>query len=302
LDFGIYGDYFIDSRVAVSIIIPIASILFLYLFFRRNSDPRARSWSLGLMLLSSIFLWLFLGVSLAFCYAFANSYEFHEEATLAAVFGRALLLASAAGLPLAILLRRLSPRILLEKVDVFTLPPQGQLRESFDRLRRKMDIPTAELLLSKTDAPISFALDTKTPVVVMSQNLIPLLRKDELEAVMAHELAHIKNSDTYLKALVTAYKAALPHDPVIRLVEAAFHREREMVADETAVNVTGKPLSLASALLKIYEAFPKNSVRSYGTFSILGSGSSLMRRHPPIINRVNELIYRSQTRKFNGRR
>jgi Zn-dependent protease with chaperone function len=246
------------------------------------------------MLLSSIFLWLFLGLSLALCYAFANSYESHEEATVAAVFGQALLLASAAGLPLAILLRHFSPTILLEKVKTLTLP-QAELRESFVRLKRKMGVPSADLRLCKGNVPISFALEAKKPLVVMSESLVTLLSRDELEAVMAHELAHIKNSDTSLKALVTAYKTALPHDPIIRLVEAAFHREREMVADETTVNITGKPLSLASALLKIYEAFPKSDLRSYGTFSIVGSGSSLMRRHPPIISRVNQLIHRAQT-------
>ena len=99
----------------------------------------------------------------------------------------------------------------------------------------------------------------------MSEKLLSLLKKDELEAVMAHELAHIKNSDTTLKALVTAYKTFLPIDPVVRLVEAAFHREREMAADETAAKTTKKPLSLASALLKIYEAFPKPLARLWCT-------------------------------------
>ena len=294
MDLGIYGDYFVDSRVTVSIAIPIAVMLLLYLFFRKNRNPQTRSWSLGFMLLSSIFLWLFLGVSLALCYAFANAYQYQEEGTVAAVFGGSLLLALAAGLPLAILLRRLSLTIVLEKVKTLTVP-RVELREAFTKLKQKMGVPKAQLRLCKTNAPISFAIDAKRPLVVISERLIPLLKRDELEAVMAHELAHIKNSDTALKALVSAYKAALPHDPIIRLVEAAFHREREMLADETAVNCTGKPLSLASALLKIYEAFPRNDLRSYGTFSILGSGPSIMRRHPPIISRVNHLIYRAQT-------
>jgi Zn-dependent protease with chaperone function len=63
-----------------------------------------------------------------------------------------------------------------------------------------------------------------------------------------------------------------------------------MVADETAALTTNKPLSLASALLKIYEAFPKNNLRSYGTLSILGAGSTLTSRHPPIRYRINQLI------------
>jgi len=67
------------------------------------------------------------------------------------------------------------------------------------------------------------------------------MKQDEIEAVMAHELAHVKNSDNALKAMVTAYKTALPQDPVIHLVEAAFHRKREMAADETTAKTTGKP-------------------------------------------------------------
>jgi len=245
------------------------------------------------MMVSSIFLWLFLGLSLVLCSAFSSVYEHNEEAAVAAVFGLALLFALAAGFPLAVLLRRFSPRIVLGRVKKLSLPPR-QIRSSFAGLRRKMDVPAARLRLCETDVPISFAIDAKKPLVIMSQSLLSLLKKDELEAVMAHELAHIRNSDTALKALVTAYKVALPHDPIIRLVEAAFHREREVVADETAVNVTGKPLSLASALLKIYEAFPKNNVRSYATYSILGPDSTLMRRQPPILRRVNQLIYRAQ--------
>jgi Zn-dependent protease with chaperone function len=78
--------------------------------------------------------------------------------------------------------------------------------------------------------------------------------------------------ETYELQPEVAIRTALPQDPIIHLVEAAFHIEREMVADETAVKATGKPLSLASALLKIHEAFPRRNLRSYGTLSILGGG------------------------------
>lgn len=248
------------------------------------------------MLLSSIFLWLFLGLSLALCYAYSGAYEYELDATLATVFGRALLIAVGAAIPLAILLRQASPKIILGKVKGLKVPG-AETAGLFEELRNRMAVPRAELRLSKSNAPISFAVDADKPIVVMSEDLLSLLKRDELEAVMAHELAHVKNSDTALKALVTAYKAALPHDPVIRLVEAAFHREREMVADETAAKATRKPLSLASALLKIYEAFPKNNLRSYGTLSILGAGTNLLSRHPPIRYRISQLIRLAETQR-----
>ena len=241
------------------------------------------------MLLSSIFLWLFVGVSLVLCYAFAESYEYELEAGVRAVFGRTILISIASGLPFSLLLRRISPGIVLRKVGGLSDPSQ-EVAESFKAIAQLMGVPLAELKLSKRAIPVSFAIQDKKTIVVMSESLLPLLKKDELEAVMAHELAHIKNSDTSLKAMITAYRTALPLDPIVRLVEAAFHREREIMADEAAVKTTGKPLSLASALLKIYEAFPRNNLASHSSLSILGASSALMNRHPPIRHRISQLI------------
>jgi len=286
---SIYGAYFGNLGSIAAIELPLLTIAVLFLLFKRTASPRVRSWDLGLMLISSIFLWVFVAVSLILCFAFAETYEYHIAAGIRAVFGRALLIGIVAALPLSFLLREISPKVTLAKVRRLTIPGK-EMTNAFDVLRKRMGISCAELRLSESRAPISFAIQTDKPIVVMSRSLLSLLKKDEIEAVMAHELAHIRNSDTTLKALVTAYKTALPYDPIIRLVEAAFHREREMVADETAAKITKKPLSLASALLKIYEAFPKNNLPSLGTLSILGAGSTLMSRHPPIRHRVSYLI------------
>lgn len=286
---AIYGAYFSDFGTLAALALPLLTLAILFVLFKRTSSPRARSWDLGLMLISSIFLWVFIAVSLILCFAFAETYEYQIAAGIRAVFGRALLVGIVAALPFSFLLREISPQITLARVKRLTIP-EKEIANSFDVLRRRMGITSAELRLSKSRAPVSFAIQTDKPIVVMSESLFSLLKDDEIEAVMAHELAHIRNSDTTLKALVTAYKTALPHDPIIRLVEAAFHREREMVADETAAEITKKPLSLASALLKIYEAFPKSNLPSLGTLSILGTGSTLMSRHPPIRHRISHLI------------
>ena len=293
MEMEIYEAYFTSFGVIAVIILPIVSILGLFLFFRKSDDPRSRSRSLGAMMLLSIFLWLFLGLSVVVCFALYEAYETQPEAGIRVALGTTLLLAIVSGLPLSFLLRRYSPRILLRQAKNLTPPPAG-IATAFRTIRRKMGVKAAELKISKMELPISFVVEMNGPVVVISQLLLSLLKRDEVEAVLAHELAHVKNSDTQLKAMVTAYKAALPHDPIIRLVEAAFHREREMVADETAVKATGKPLSLASALLKIHRAFPKSNIRTHGTFSILG-GTNLMNRHPSITDRIDQLVHLAQS-------
>jgi Zn-dependent protease with chaperone function len=285
----VFGAYFSNVGTLAALAFPLLTIAILFVLFKRTTSARARSWNLGLMLTSSIFLWAFIAFSLILCFAFAETYEYQVAAGIRAVLGGALLFGIVVALPFSLLLRNISPKVTLAKVRRLSTPGK-EISDSFDALRKRMGVPYAELRLSESRAPVSFAIHTDKPIVVMSESLFALLKKDEVEAVMAHELAHIRNSDTTLKALVTAYKTALPHDPIIRLVEAAFHREREMVADETAAGITKKPLSLASALLKIYEAFPKSSLPSLGTLSILGAGSTLMSRHPPIRHRVSYLI------------
>jgi heat shock protein HtpX len=210
------------------------------------------------------------------------------------VLGRAVLVSIVGGVPLSLFLRQMSPRFIMRKVRGLH-PARKEVVAEFRSIATKMGIPSVELRISESSVPVSFACQTDRPLVVMSEKLLSLLKKDELRAVMAHELAHIRNSDTSLKALVTAYKTVLPIDPVVRLVEAAFHREREMAADETAAKITRQPLSLASALLKIYEAFPRNALTAYGTLSILGAGSTLISRHPPIRQRINQLMRLAET-------
>jgi len=285
----IYEAYWTNPSVLAAILLPILSIVVLFGIFRKSSNPRTRSRSLSLMMLFSIFLWLLIGLSFVVCFALYETYELQPEVAIRTALGITLLLAIFGGLPLSLLLHRYSPRILLRNAKDLS-EPRAQTATAFRTICRKVGVPDAELKISRVKLPISFVAEMGKPVVVISERLLSLLERDEIEAVLAHELAHVKNSDTALKAMVTAYRTALPQDPIIHLVEAAFHREREMVADETAVKATGKPLSLASALLKIDRASPRNKFRSNGAFSILGAGTSLMNRHPLIADRIAQLV------------
>ncbi len=87
-------------------------------------------------------------------------------------------------------------------------------------------------------------------MVAVSDEIVRSLTGEETEAVLAHELSHIKNGDSLVKGLARLARLAFPFDPMIRLLEAALHRERELLADHSSVNYTSKPLALASALLK----------------------------------------------------
>jgi len=259
----------------------------MYGIFSRSQNTRTRSWTLTLTLVFAVFMWLFISVSLILCAALAGTYQSELAEGVREVFADAILIAVVGGLPLTLVLRQTAPKIILRKVKDLHKPPP-EIARSFDVISEGMGVSSSQLLLTSKEG-ICFAIDADNPTVVMSDRLITLLDKDELETVLAHELAHIRNSDTALKALMTAYRTALPMDPIIRIIEDAFHKVRESMADETAARFTRKPLSLASALLKIYETFPGSDVSSLSAYSIVGSGSRAS-KHPPFKERIEHLI------------
>ena len=248
-----------------------------------------RSWTLGLTLVSAVFMWLFVSASLILCAALASTYQTALAEGVREVFGDAILIAVVGGLPLTLVLRQAAPKILLRRVKDLHQPP-AEIAQLFYAISTKMGVTSSQLLLTSSRAPICFAVDTDSPTVVMSDRLLKLLDGDELEAVLAHEIAHIRNSDTTLKALVTAYRTALPMDPIIRMLESAFHKVRETAADETAAKFTRKPLSLASALLKINDAFSGGNLSSFSAYSILDDSSAPVSRRSSLKDRVERLI------------
>jgi len=286
---SLYGPYFSSLPTISAILLFLLSITIMYGVFSRSQSPKTRSWTLGLTLVSAVFMWLFISASLILCTALASTYQSALAEGVREVFGDAILIAVVGGLPLTLLLRQAAPRIILRRVNDLHQPP-AEITQSFDAISKTMRVASPQLLLTSGRDPICFAVDTDTPTVVMSERLLTLLDKDELETVLAHELAHIRNSDTALKALVTAYRTVLPMDPIIMMLERAFHKVRESAADETAAKFTKKPLSLASALLKINDAFPGSNLASLRAYSILGGSSAPVNRHSPLKERIERLI------------
>jgi Zn-dependent protease with chaperone function len=239
------------------------------------------------MLVSSISSWSFLGASLSLCVALLNQYDSFPDLTIREVFGGSLVVSLSFATIMSLIARKHAfTRVLERMTTAFGLP---NIAPRFRVLSSRMGIRSASLREASIGSAFSINLNGQG-VVAISPELACSLSTDETEAVLAHELSHIKNCDSAAKGLARLGKIAFPFDPVLRLIEAAVHRERELWADRVAVEFTGKPLALASALVKA-NAQPKlgSSGLTAGLFVGI-SGKGLLSFYPNLERRVDALL------------
>lgn len=167
-----------------------------------------------------------------------------------------------------------------------------ELHAMVRRLADRAGIPMPRLYLTPSQQPNAFATgrNPQNSAVAITEGLIRLLNKEELEGVIAHELAHIKNRDVLvgtiaasmagaitmignmlqwtamfgglggsdddeggiggIGALVMAILAPL----AATIIQLAISRSREYGADATGARIAGSPNGLANALLKLERA------------------------------------------------
>ena len=206
--------------------------------------------------------------------------------------------------------------------------PQGRRYDAIDRsverLSGEMDIEKPRLMVADMGVPNAFAVGRKgAGVVVVSEEIIDLLDHDELEGVLAHELAHIKNRDVVIMVLgqsiaslvgivvqwayilggdrnIGTYIAGMVLGTIAQMIVMIFvmaiSRYREYVADEDAATYTNNPDAMARALEKISSGAQGKQMRGEETVNALcifgGSGGFLKRvfsTHPPTEDRISRL-------------
>src|SRR5256885_16005174 len=144
--------------------------------------------------------------------------------------------------------RRYTFSRMLERMTAAPVSLSG-IATGFGTLSGKMGVSGVSLREALSGSAFSISLSGQG-VVAMSPKLAGSLSSDETDAVLAHELSHIKNGDSAAKGLAKLARAAFPFDPVLRLVEGAVHRERELWADQLSAGFTGKPRALAAWIVK----------------------------------------------------
>jgi beta-lactamase regulating signal transducer with metallopeptidase domain len=117
-----------------------------------------------------------------------------------------------------------------------------------DALAERMDLPRRVLLrvVDELDGPVAARI--WRPVVIVPAALIARLPADLVEALLAHELAHVRRHDYLVNLVQSAVEALLFYHPVVWWLSRRIRIEREQIADDIAAQALGEPRRLAIAL------------------------------------------------------
>ena len=207
-----------------------------------------------------------------------------------------------------------------------------RLYEMVDRLRRQADLPMPTLALAPSDQPNAFATGRNPDhaVVCVTDGILKILDQPELEGVIAHELAHIKNRDMLIGTIAATLGAAIvflarfgflfggnrDRGGVIgmllmlvlaplaaALVQMAISRAGEFRADRVGAEISGNPRGLATAIQRLEAGARRipmdvNPAASHLCIvnPLAGGGfAKLFSTHPPTAERVQRLEEMART-------
>lgn len=166
---------------------------------------------------------------------------------------------------------------------VITRDDAPQLYDMVDRLRQRAGLPMPTVAIANQDQPNAFATgrNANHAVVAVTRGILTAMPKDELEGVIAHELAHIKNRDMLISTVAAGIAGAIGYLPYLlmfgggrsddgegqhplvgmamiiiapiaaMIIQMAVSRQREFEADRVGAEILGRPQPLANALQRL---------------------------------------------------
>lgn len=180
-----------------------------------------------------------------------------------------------------------SDKIVLRMYKAQEVAAGHRLFDMTARLARRAELPMPKVYVIPDMSPNAFATgrNPQHAAVAATEGILRLLSDSELEGVMAHELAHVKNRDILISSVAATIGASITMlvqmaqfsmlfggggrdrenspNPIVMIativlaplaammIQMAVSRSREFVADRTGAQIAGSPMGLAQALKRL---------------------------------------------------
>lgn len=145
----------------------------------------------------------------------------------------------------------------LKKESLSTIPDSW--KTIFEQVTTRLKINKVIRFHLSSIVNVPLVIGYLKPVVLFPLALVSQLDNDQVEAILIHELSHIRRNDFLLNLIKTAIETLLFYNPFVWMAGRFIHIEREHACDDLVLKITGKPLNYAHALLKLELLKDKNS-------------------------------------------
>ena len=126
-------------------------------------------------------------------------------------------------------------------------------QRSARRLAHALKLRRAVQLLESAAVEVPTVIGWLRPVVLLPATSLTGLSTEQMEMILAHELAHIRRNDFFVNLMQAVVETLLFYHPAVWWISNRIRVEREHCCDDVAVAVSGKPLVYARALTRLEE-------------------------------------------------
>ncbi|MBK9686855.1 MAG: M56 family metallopeptidase [Saprospiraceae bacterium] len=135
----------------------------------------------------------------------------------------------------------------------FNFPVDPYWEELLNSLKTKMGVGKNVQLLESALVMSPMVIGHLKPVIFFPMGAINRLSAQEVEAILAHELAHIMRNDYIINLLVSCIESLYYFHPAMWWLTAQIRAEREHCCDDLAIKATGQPIQYAQSLVAVQE-------------------------------------------------
>lgn len=120
-----------------------------------------------------------------------------------------------------------------------------------DKLKRSLKLKNNIGIYISTKVDVPSVLGTIKPIILIPIACLNNMTTDQMEAIILHELAHIKRHDYLMNLVQIAIETVLFYNPFVWLISTIVRREREHCCDDIVLKQNIAPINYANALVSL---------------------------------------------------